>query len=68
MAMEELINYSFNILHLHQLYCNISAKNKASLSVFKKAGFSICGTKREWLKSHEGFVDEVLLQLINSSY
>jgi len=66
-ALRELIHYAFSILNLHQLYCNIQAENKISLSLFEKAGFVIVGTKKDWLKSHNGFKDEVLLQLINTS-
>ncbi len=67
LALKELIHYAFSILNLHQLYCNIQSKNSASLNIFKKAGFHIIGTKKEWLKTHEGFMDEVILQLINSN-
>jgi diamine N-acetyltransferase len=64
-ALQELIRYSFNTLQLHQLYCNVSADNQASLNLFRNAGFQIIGTKVEWNKVPGGFTDEILLQFIN---
>jgi diamine N-acetyltransferase len=64
-ALKELILYAFNILGLHQLFCNISVDNDASLHLFEKAGFKICGTKKDWIKTFHGYLDELTLQLIN---
>ncbi len=33
-ALDLLIKYSFEILNLHQLYCNITVDNEASLKLF----------------------------------
>ena len=48
-ALHVLVEYCFNVLHLHQLFCNISADNQASISLFSKEGFEIIGLKKEWL-------------------
>ena len=53
-ALDKLIQYAFNILHLHQLFCNIGEENTESLSLFQKKGFKITGTKIDWLKSTRG--------------
>ena len=66
LALQELIQYAFGILHLHQLYCNISSDNKISLRLFQEAGFVICGKKKDWLKAANGYKDELLLQLIRN--
>ena len=66
-ALEIFINYTFNTLQLHQLYCNISAKNTVSQTLFKKHGFKIIGLKNDWLSVTNGWVDEYLLQLINNT-
>ena len=58
--------YCFEVLNLHQLYCNILTNNQASIELFKKAGFTICGTKKDWLKTKEGWQDELMLQLFVS--
>lgn len=62
-----LIRYAFETLHLHQLYCNISNDNHASLNLFKKLGFSEIGIKRDWLREGSGWRDVHLLQLLAPS-
>jgi len=64
-ALELLIKYAFNILHLHQLYCNITPDNEASLQLFQKCKFKIAGLKKEWLRVSGGWADEYMLQLIH---
>jgi diamine N-acetyltransferase len=65
MALKCLIDYCFNTLQLHQLYCNILANNCESLDLFKKIGFEQSGLKKDWVKTSEGYIDEYLFQLIN---
>lgn len=65
-ALHELTKYAFEILHLNQLYCNIATDNKASIHLFRKAGFEMIGVKKKWNRSSEGYKDEALLQLINN--
>lgn len=65
-VIELIINYSFNTLHLHQLYCNIIFDNEISLNLFKKHGFEICGCKKQWVKIGKVWKDEYILQLINN--
>lgn len=64
-ALGIFIQYAFNHLGLHQLYCNIAANNEHSLRLFKRHKFEIIGEKKEWIKTHEGFLNEYILQLIN---
>jgi len=63
-SLSILIQYSFKTLHLHQLYCNISNDNQASLNLFKKLGFVEIGIKRDWLREDSGWMDVHLLQLV----
>lgn len=63
-AMKLLIEYSKNTLFLHQLFCNISADNTASLSLFQNLGFEISGTKKDWNNIGTEFKDEYFLQKI----
>jgi len=60
-----MIDYCFNTLHLHQLYCNILSNNDASIALFKKVKFSVIGIKKEWIRIQNNWVDEYMLQLIN---
>ena len=57
-------NYLFNTLHLHQIYCNVVCNNEVSLKLFEKCGFSVIGTKRDWVKTQNGFEDVIMLQKI----
>lgn len=63
-ALDLLIDYSFNVLGLHQLFCNISSDNQKSINLFSQAGFKTIGEKREWLKTPNGWLSEFMLQLI----
>ncbi len=63
-ALNLLIDYSFKHLGLHQLYCNISEDNTASLKLFTKLGFQKIGLKKDWNFNNGTFNNEYLLQLI----
>ncbi|WP_136481435.1 GNAT family N-acetyltransferase [Cognatitamlana onchidii] len=63
-ALQLLINYSFSHLDLHQLYCNISANNDASIKLFLGQGFKKIGLKNDWIYTNGSFRDEYLFQLI----
>jgi diamine N-acetyltransferase len=64
-ALDLLIDYAFNTLQLHQLYCNISADNEKSLKLFQNHDFKIAGLKKEWLSVNNKWKDEYFLQRIN---
>lgn len=63
-ALTLIIEYAFNHLRLHQLYCNILSSNTKSMILFKKKHFSIIGVKKEWVFLEGKYHDEILLQLI----
>lgn len=63
-AIEILVEYCFDVLHLHQVYCNISVDNVASLELFKRSNFKIVGVKKDWLHIRDKWVDEYLLQRV----
>ena len=65
-ALKLLVTYCFNVLNLHQLYCNINTDNTISLSLFQKQGFVVTGTKKQWNKSTLGWKDECFLQLLKN--
>lgn len=66
-ALDLLVNYSFSNLHLHQLYCNISEDNEASLKLFQNKGFKKIGLKEDWIFHNNSFKNEFVLQLINKN-
>jgi diamine N-acetyltransferase len=65
-ALEMLIDYAFNTLYLHQLYCSITYDNKASLKLFEKHHFSLIGRKKDWIRHKDKWIDEYMFQLINN--
>jgi diamine N-acetyltransferase len=65
MALKCLIDYCFNLLMLHQLYCGILANNCESTDLFKKVGFVQSGIKKDWIRTSDGYLDEYVFQMIN---
>ena len=65
-ALDEVIDFSFKVLHLHQLYCNIAENNQASLKLFQRKAFLVAGLKKDWIFVDGKWENEVMLQLINS--
>jgi diamine N-acetyltransferase len=63
-ALDLLMDYAFNLLNLHQLYCNIEKGNEASLRLFQSRHFTITGVKKEWNFTHGNWHDELFLQHI----
>ena len=63
-AVETLCRYAHDTLRAHQLWCNVGADNEASLRLFRSAGFTEIGVKRDWLWRPDGYHDEVMLQKI----
>lgn len=65
-ALELLTDYAFNTLNLHQLFSHISSSNVVSLNLFARHDFEIIGLKKEWLLIDNKWVDEYILQRINT--
>lgn len=63
-ALDALTEYARKVLGLHQLWCNIDTGNRASIALFRKAGFTDAGIRREWNRTPDGYRDELLLQRI----
>lgn len=64
-ALNLLVEYCFDTLNLHQVYCSIELNNTESIGLFVKAGFKDCGTRKEWLYRNGKWFDEQIFQLIN---
>jgi diamine N-acetyltransferase len=65
-CIELMKQYAESVLHLKQLFVNISASNSASLALFEKAGFVKAGLKKCWHKRGlNSFEDVWFLQHIN---
>lgn len=67
-SLQLLLDYCFNILMLKQVYCLIDALNHDSLNLFKNVGFEQCGYRKEWIRTPNGFIDEIEFQYINKNF
>lgn len=66
-AISLCVEYLFNNLLLHQVHCCIDELNVESQQLFEKQGFILCGRRKEWIRTTEGFLDLLEYQLINGS-
>jgi len=67
-TLEIICNYAFELLNVHQLYCNISENNTASIKLFEKAGFVETGTRKDWIFDGNTFQNVVFYQKINPNH
>lgn len=65
-ALEILINYSFSILNLHQIYCFVSINNKASVDLFIKNKFEMCGVVKDWILNSNTWENVGFFQIVNN--
>jgi len=65
-AIQLAIDFSFNRLHLHQLFCHIIKDNDESKHLFLKQNFQITGTKRDWILTGKKWHDVLFLQLLQN--
>lgn len=63
-AVALFTEYAFSHLGLHQVFCDISEDNEASIKLFESLDFQFIGRKKEWLKTPAGFRDELMYQKI----
>ena len=64
-SLKILIDYSFNTLNLHQLYCHITTDNDSSINLFKQHDFQLAGKNVDWIFTGKNWLDAYFLQLIN---
>lgn len=63
-----LIDYCFNTLILNQVYILTFIDNIESIKLFESVGFQKCGLRKQWLKTPDGFADQLEYQLINTNH
>ena len=61
-ALIAIFGYATEVLGLKQLFANISVKNVASIHLFEKEGFVKSGVKKSWIKTLQGWDDELFFQ------
>ncbi|MCC3157693.1 GNAT family N-acetyltransferase [Hymenobacter sp. 15J16-1T3B] len=67
-ALRLTLQYARRTLHLHQVYCTVAASNRASLRLFRGAGFRRVGVRHQWLSTDEGWEDAVEMQCVATGH
>lgn len=67
-AIALCVEYLFQNLLLHQVHCCIDELNEESQRLFVSQGFVLCGRRKEWVKTAEGYLDVLEYQLIQVSH
>ncbi len=65
-ALELIEDYCFNHLDFKQIYANVGLENTVSLNLFESLGYRKVGVKKDWIKTSNGFIDEILYQKIKN--
>ena len=63
-ALTLCVEYLFKDLLLHQVYCSIDKTNTESQQLFAGRGFELCGRRKEWLKTSDGWLDVLEYQMV----
>jgi diamine N-acetyltransferase len=63
-AIEQLKIYAKETLGLKQIWAGVAEDNRASISLFESCGFELCGTRRAWLRTADGYIDQREYQCI----
>ncbi len=63
-ALSQIVNYSRQVIHLHQLYAIINETYSASCLLFEKAGFTDKVLLKNWLYDGKYYKNAVMLQKI----
>jgi len=64
-ALSLCIEYLFVDVMLHQVYCSIDETNTESQQLFETLGFELCGHRKDWIKTAEGYLDVMEYSFIN---
>lgn len=63
-AIEAIKEYGRETLGVKQIWASVADNNPASIALFEGAGFEHCGTRRAWLRTATGYVDQREYQCI----
>ncbi len=63
-VMEEMLNYSLHILHLHQVYVIVDCGNEIALKLFNSLDFRESARLEHWLFDGRDYHDALLMQRI----
>jgi len=63
-ALALCVEYLINNVMVHQVYCSIDESNTASQKLFTSQGFELCGRKKDWIKTPDGYLDLLEYQFL----
>ena len=66
-ALALCIEYLFHDVLLHQVYCSIDETNTESQQLFLGQGFELCGRRKDWIQTSEGYLNVFEYQLVSKS-
>lgn len=66
-AIQEVMRYAKEVLHLHQLYVVVNSSQKPTIGLFLRMGFKETCQLKDWLYDGEVYHDATLLQCCLSS-
>ena len=61
-AMQALAKYALEVIHLHQLYAVIDARNETCLQLFRQLGYHESSRLKEWLFDGREYHDAIVMQ------
>lgn len=64
-AITLMKDYAFNRIGMRQLHCSVGVSNEKSLQLFRSAGFTEIGIRKDWSFRNGAFHDVVEFQFIN---
>ncbi len=67
-AIKLMLDYCFETLGLHQVYCSVPSCNIASLKLFESLSFTQTGHRKEWLKRGNEWEDVIYFQQLASNW
>ena len=63
-AIEAVKRYARDTLALKQIWASVAEDNDASIALFEGCGFEHCGTRKAWLRRHDGYTDQLEYQCL----
>lgn len=62
-ALQQVVEYAKNILHIHMLYAYVSTDNLSSVQLFTQAGFQPSAELKDWFCEGDNYKNACVMQL-----
>ncbi|HMM10912.1 MAG TPA: GNAT family protein [Bacteroidales bacterium] len=67
-SLQLIIDYAFEVIGLHQIYCSMLSDNESSIKLFSRLGFVASGKQKDWFIYKGIYRDQLFMQLINPKH